>query len=77
MGVKYYKEKPKSGRYVFVSKFSYILPNGEKVYVSAICDEKPGYEFFPIIGAYVHKADAEKGIYIEESEFHRVRGGNK
>lgn len=71
--MKYYKEKPTSGNYVFVTKFSCKYPSGEERFVTALCKERPGYEFFPIIGVYVPKGDADKGIYIDESEFNKVQ----
>lgn len=73
MNIKYYKEKPASGRYVLVEKYRYLDPDGDGLLITAICKEKPGYEFFPILGVYVPEKDAKGGIYVKEEDFLRCR----
>lgn len=73
MNIKYYKEKPVNGRYVLVEKYRYLDPDGDGLIVTAICKEKPGYEFFPILGVYVPEKDAKNGIYVKEEDFLRCR----
>lgn len=75
MGVKYYKDKPATGRFVYLKNcVTTIFPDGDGVRISpAPVEEREGYEFFYDIGEYIPKEDCANGIYVEESEYDRMK----